>query len=78
MDELIQYVKKSSYRVRVIQAIGHDVKFPFEIAQDSNILNNHVSKTLRQLCEHNLVELINPEMSRGRLYRLTNDGKNSK
>ena len=75
LDELINYVTKSSYRVRVLNAIGNDVKMPFQIAEDSNVLNNHISKTLRQLREHGLVELINPEMTRGRLYRLTNDGK---
>ena len=31
--------------------------------------------TVRQLREKGLVELINPEMPRGRLYRLTDDGK---
>lgn len=75
MDTLVKYVAKSSYRVRVLKAIGGDVKMPFQIAEDSNVLNNHISKTLRQLREHGLVELINPEMVRGRLYRLTNDGK---
>ena len=48
---------------------------PHQIAQKSNVLNNHISKTLRQLREHDLVELINPEMHRGRLYRLTGYGK---
>ena len=75
MDTLIKYVTKSSYRLRVLKAIDSDVKMPFQIAKDSNVLNNHISKTLRQLREHDLVELINPEMTRGRLYRLTNDGK---
>lgn len=75
MDTLIKYVTKSTYRLRVLQAIGGDVKRPFQIAEDSNVLNNHISKTLRQLREHGLVELINPEMARGRLYRLTNDGQ---
>ena len=58
MDELIKYVIKSTYRVRVLNAIGGDVKMPFQIAEESNILNNHISKTLRQLREHGLVELI--------------------
>lgn len=75
MDTLVKYVVKSTYRVRVLKAIGGDVKMPFQIADDSNVLNNHISKTLRQLREHGLVELINPEMARGRLYRLTNEGK---
>lgn len=75
MDELVEYVLKSSYRMRVVQAIGDDIMMPHQIARKSKVLNNHISTTLRQLREHGLVELINPEMPRGRLYRLTNDGK---
>ncbi len=70
-----EYVLRSSYRVRTLEAIGDDVMMPHQIAQKSNILKNHISKTLRQLREHGLVELINPEMPRGRLYRLTDEGK---
>jgi predicted transcriptional regulator len=75
LDGLVEYVMKSSYRTRVLQAIGDEVMMPHQIARKSNVLNNHISKTLRQLREHDLVELINPEVSRGRLYRLTDEGK---
>ena len=74
MDSLVKYVLKSSYRVRVIKAIDRDVKMPSQIAIDSNVLNNHISRTLKQLNEHGLVELINPEARCGRLYRLTDNG----
>ena len=74
MDNLVKYVLRSSYRVRVLNAIGNDVKMPSQIAKQSNVLNNHISRTLRQLREHGLIELINPEMRCGRLYRLTNCG----
>ena len=76
MNELMGYVTKSSYRMRVIQAMGdEDVMMLFQIAKKSGVLNNHISNTLRQLREHDLVELINPEMPRGRLYRLSDNGK---
>lgn len=74
MDNLVKYVLRSSYRVRVLNAIGNDVKMPSQIAKQSNVLNNHISRTLRQLREHGWIELINPEMRCGRLYRLTNCG----
>lgn len=62
--------------MRVIRAMGdEDVMIPFQIAKKSGVLNNHISNTLRQLREHDLVELINPKMPRGRLYRLSDDGK---
>ena len=74
MENLVKYILRSSHRVRVLQAIGDDVKFPTQIANESGVLNNHISRTLRQLREHELVELINPEARCGRLYRLTDTG----
>ena len=75
LEELTEYVKRSSYRMRVIWAIGDNVIMPFQIAKKSGISNNHISSTLTQLRQHDLVELINPEMPRGRLYRLSDNGK---
>ncbi len=74
MKEKIDYVKNSSYRTRVIKALDGKTKMPSEIAKDANIIQNHISATLRQLKEHELVECINPEVRKGRLYRLTDKG----
>lgn len=35
---------------------------------------NHISNVLRQLKDHELVECINLEVKKGRLYRLTEKG----
>lgn len=69
-----RYVEKSSYRVNVLKAIGGDVKIPTEIAEDSGVLRNHLSNVLRELREKDLVECVNPEVRKGRLYRLTDEG----
>jgi DNA-binding MarR family transcriptional regulator len=45
-----------------------------EIASDSGILPNHISNVLRQLKEKDIVECINPEVRKGRLYRLSDNG----
>lgn len=75
MDEkLLKYVNNSSYRVKVLKALGSDVKIPMEIASDSGILPNHISNVLRQLKEKEIVECINPEVRKGRLYRLSKNG----
>ena len=34
-------------------------------------MQNHISNTLKELKDHDLVECINPEVRKGRLYRLT-------
>ena len=44
---------------------------PSQIAKDTGIVQNHISNTLRQLKEHDLVECVNPEVRKGRLYRQT-------
>ena len=48
---------------------------PSQIAKDTGIVQNHISNTLRQLKEHDLVECINPEVRKGRLYRQTDNGE---
>jgi DNA-binding MarR family transcriptional regulator len=75
MDEdVLKYVKRSSYRVRTIKAIGKDFKVPKEIAHDSDILQSHISTVLRELREKDLVKCLNPRSRKGRLYILTEDG----
>ena len=74
MNDKSKYVKRSSYRVKVLKAIGDDIKIPTEIANDSGILRNHISNVLRDLKEHDLVECLNPKSRKGRLYRLSKEG----
>ena len=71
----ISYVKISTYRTKVMKSLDDEVKIPSQIAKDSDILQNHISAVLKQLKEHELVECINPEVRKGRLYRLTDKGE---
>lgn len=70
----ISYVKISKYRTKVMKSLDGDVKIPTVIAKDSEIRPNHISKVLAELRAHELVECINPEVRKGRLYRLTDKG----
>lgn len=74
MDDKFKYVARSTYRVKVLKSLKTDVKMPKQIANDSGILTNHISNVLRQLKEKNIVECINPEVRKGRLYRLSDEG----
>ena len=71
----ISYVKISSYRLKVMKSLEEDVKMPSQIAKDADIRQNHISKVLSELKAHELVECINPEVRKGRLYRHTDKGK---
>lgn len=77
-DEMLSemsYVKISTYRTKVMKSLEDEVKIPSQIAKDSDILQNHISAVLKQLKDHGLVECINPEVKKGRLYRLTDKGE---
>lgn len=71
----IKYVKQSKYRTKVFEALDGYPKMPNEIAKKADIVPNHVSVTLKQLKKHGLVECMNPEVRKGRLYRLTEKGE---
>ena len=75
MKATIEYIEKSQYRSKVLKTLANNAKMPSQIAKDTGIVQNHISNTLRQLKDHDLVECINPEVRKGRLYRLTDNGE---
>ena len=71
MLKKISYVNISSYRAKTVKSLQGDVKIPTKIAKDTGILPNHMSKVLKELKDAGIAECINPEVRKGRLYRLT-------
>ena len=77
-DEMLtesSYVNISKYRTKVMKSLEGEVLIPSQIAKNSGIRTNHISKVLAELKAHELVECINPEVRKGRLYRLTEKGE---
>jgi len=72
--DTIKFVQRSTYRQKVLTSLDGNVLIPTEIAKRSNIKTNHVSKVLSELKSKDLIEIINPEVRKGRLYRLTPTG----
>ncbi len=68
------YVIVSSYRTKTIKVLKDEVKTPTQIASESGIRTNHISKVLRELKESGVAECINEGAKKGRLYRLTDVG----
>lgn len=68
-------MKISQYRTKVMKSLDGDVLIPTQIARNSHIRPNHISKVLAELKAHELLECINPEVRKGRLYRLTEHGE---
>lgn len=76
-DEILaemSFVRISKYRTGVVKSLNGTVMIPSQIARQCGIRTNHISKVLTDLKEHGLVECVNPEVKKGRLYRLTDKG----
>lgn len=74
-EEVIHHVNKSSYRVKVLKTLEDDPKMPKDIAADCDILQNHISNVLTELRNLGLIVCINPEVKKGRIYRLSEEGE---
>ena len=81
MDEIeyyktAAYVDCSMYRLKTLNYLrDNEFSTPTKIAKGINIRSNHVSKCLRELTSKKLIECVNPEQRKGRLYRLTPYGE---
>lgn len=69
------YVNISSYRVKTVNALKDEVKMPTQIAKDTGIRPNHISKVLHELKDANVAECLDESVRKGRLYRLTDLGE---
>ena len=72
---LAGWIKASSYRNRVMINLGNKTKTPSSIARDSQIKMNHVSMILKALKEKKLIVCLNEDSKKGRLYQMTDLGK---
>lgn len=74
--KLKAYVCISSYREKVMTTLISSYGLtPTEIANKSQINRNHISKVLKELTNKELIECINPEMRKGKIYKLTSLGR---
>ena len=71
----ISLLKSSDYRYKIMKSIGNDMKTPSEISNMIGIRLNHVSMFLSELKRNGLIECLNEENRKGRLYRITELGK---
>lgn len=71
----ISLVKSSKHRLKILELINEDVLTPSEISKKSSLRLNHVSMYLNALKEHEIVECLNEDSKKGRLYTASKLGK---
>ena len=74
-EHLLGYIKASSYRKKIIKSLQDKKLTPIELAKETDIPLSHISNTLAELLEKDLVVCLTPKLRKGRLYGLTNEGK---
>jgi predicted transcriptional regulator len=69
------YIFASDYRKKVVSSLLKGPKTPKQIALEINLYLSHVSKTLNELQERGVAECLTPTLKRGRIYNLTEEGR---
>lgn len=74
--ELVSYVKASNHRTNIVKFLQYDLKTPKEIGKELNIRTNHISNLLADLRKKDIVVCATPNVRKGKLYKLTENGHN--
>jgi DNA-binding MarR family transcriptional regulator len=69
--KLLGFVLAGGYRTNIMLTLGFQVATPKQMASMTKLRIGHVSNVLKSLVDKGLIECINAEAKRGRIYRLT-------
>lgn len=73
--KVMRHIISSTYRVKVVKSLSKRDMIPTEIANDSGIRTNHISKVLAELKAKGIVVCTNEKQKKNRNYHLTDLGK---
>jgi predicted transcriptional regulator len=74
--EMVSYVKASNHRTNIVKFLQYDLRTPKEIGKELNVRTNHISNLLADLRKKGIVVCVTPNVRKGKLYKLTEDGFN--
>ncbi len=73
--ELIGKIKSSEWRFKVLKILKENMKTPIELSKEANISSSHISEVIKDLGEMKLIECKNPNLRKGKIFSMTNLGK---
>ena len=74
MWEIIGYIKVSAIRMKILKSIKDSFLMPSEIARMTGYRTTQISNSLRDLKERKLVQCLNEDAKKGRIYQNTELG----
>jgi predicted transcriptional regulator len=69
------YVKSSEYRQTILLELDEFPLTPTDLRDKTEFNRSHVSSVLQDLVQKGLVECLNPDAKKGRVYGLTEEGE---
>lgn len=72
--DLISYVISSTLRFKLIIELNKEEKIPSKLSEILKVPISHISKTLSDLEEKDLVKCLTPSRRKGRFYSITPSG----
>lgn len=69
------YVLSSTYRQKIVHLLKEGPKTPKQISMESRLHLSHVSSTLKDLVDMDIVKCLTPDLRKGKFYELTTNGK---
>lgn len=74
--DAVGHVSSSSYRMKTLEKLTERPQTPKEIHEGTGISLSHTSRTLTELREYDLIELlVDEDRSKGRYYDTTEKGE---
>jgi len=73
--DLISFVKSSDKRFQILSLLKDAVSTPSDISKKLDIPISHVSSTLSELSERDLIVCLTPERRKTKLFETTETGK---
>lgn len=73
--ENVGFILASEYRKILLLKLKARPRTPKYLASETNLPLSHVSKTLKELSEKNLIRCLTPSLKKGKIYGLTENGR---
>ena len=74
MWEIIGYIKVSAIRLKILKSLKDSFMMPSEISRMTGYRTTQISNSLRDLKERKLVQCLNEDAKKGRIYQNTELG----
>lgn len=74
MWEIIGFIKVSAIRMKILKSLKDSFLMPSEIARMTGYRTTQISNSLRDLKERKLVQCLNEDAKKGRIYQNTELG----